>query len=100
MDHYISMGIDLSRTPKCEHIVFAPNCHYRKEPTPVSNQVLTCSWICEAAELSRRGPVHTTPLSSLWLQSVTPQPLEAHSARELSVPEQRILSSQMGPVDT
>lgn len=51
------------------------------------------------AGLDRRRPVQITPVSSLWLQSVTPQPLDSHSAKELSVPEQRMLSSQMGPVD-
>lgn len=42
---------------------------------------------------------HTTPTSSEWLQSLTPQPLDLHWSRVLSVPRQRTLSSQMGPME-
>lgn len=41
--------------------------------------------------------LQTTPRSSAWLQSLTPQPLERHSAIEASVPLQRTLSNQITP---
>ena len=40
-----------------------------------------------------------TPASSSWVQSLFPQPREAHSVTLRSVPLQLRLSSQMRPVE-
>lgn len=53
-------------------------------------------------ELSNLNPgillsLHTTPTSSVCLQSVTPQPLEEQAARVASLPVQCTLSNQMRP---
>lgn len=60
----------------------------------------TSIWLI--SELSNLNPgillsLHTTPTSSVCLQSVTPQPLEEQAARVASLPVQWILSNQMGP---
>lgn len=44
--------------------------------------------------------LHTTPTSSLCLQSETPMPLDGHSAKVASLPVQWRLSNQMRPDQT
>lgn len=62
--------------------------------------VFTSTWLGRVLTNLNPGillSLHTTPTSSVCLQSDTPIPLEGHRAKVLSLPLQWRLSNQMGP---
>lgn len=80
-------------------------CHEKQlESTSVSDTArFTSKWLGRVLTNLKPGillSLHTTPTSSLCLQSETPIPLEGHSARVFSLPVQWRLSNQMGPDET
>lgn len=66
-------------------------------------RVFTSMWLGRVLTNLNPGillSLHTTPTSSVCLQSDTPIPLEGHRAKVLSLPLQWRLSNQMGPDKT
>lgn len=59
---------------------------------------LQTSMTLKSEKPGRRWSLQMTPASSSWVQSLFPQPREAHSVTLFSVPLQLRLSSQMRPV--